>query len=106
MRPERSPSGGSSLRIAYIINSLEGGGAAAPVPDVVRVLTAQGATLEVFALSRRNGLAAERLDAGGVAWSVSPAGKSQHRRAVGWLLGALRVFRPDVLWTVGAEYAF
>ncbi|HEY3695288.1 glycosyltransferase family 4 protein [Phenylobacterium sp.] len=87
------------MRIAYIINSLEGGGAAAPVPAVVRVMAASGATVEVFALSRRDGRAIPGFDAADVRWSVSPAGKSQHLRAASWLWGELRRFRPTCLWT-------
>jgi glycosyltransferase involved in cell wall biosynthesis len=87
------------MRVAYVINSLEGGGAAAPVPEVVRVLREQGCVVRVFALSRRNGLAARALDAAGVDWTVSPAGARQHVRAAAWLLPQLRAFRPDVIWT-------
>jgi glycosyltransferase involved in cell wall biosynthesis len=87
------------VRVAYIINSLEGGGAAAPVPEVVRVLRDQGCDVRVFALSWRNGLAAATLDAGGVDWAVSPAAARQHLRAAVWLRGALKAYRPDLLWT-------
>jgi glycosyltransferase involved in cell wall biosynthesis len=89
----------AALRIAYVINSLEGGGAAQPVPEVVRVLTGQGCTVRVLALSRRNGLAAPLLDAAGVDWRVSPAGPKRHLRIAAWLLGALKAFKPDVIWT-------
>jgi len=37
------------MRIAYVINSLEGGGAALPVPAVARVLARHGAAVEILA---------------------------------------------------------
>ena len=50
--PTRAP-----MRIAYVINSLEGGGAASPVPDIARILRDCGAEVRLFALTRRNGRA-------------------------------------------------
>jgi glycosyltransferase involved in cell wall biosynthesis len=87
------------MRIAYIIDSLQGGGAAAPVPAVARVMADCGVEVEVFALSRRDGRAISGLDAAHVRWSVSPAGKFEHLRAAGWLWRELRRFRPTCLWT-------
>ena len=42
------------MRIAYVINSVEGGGASRPVPAITRVLRDQGATVRVFALTPRD----------------------------------------------------
>jgi glycosyltransferase involved in cell wall biosynthesis len=94
-RPQRT----QRLRIAYVINSLEGGGAAAPVPEVVRVLRDQGCEVRVLALSRRNGLAGAVFDAKGLDWAVSRAAARQHLRAAAWLVRELRALRPDVIWT-------
>jgi len=87
------------IRVAYVINSLEGGGAAGPVPAIVRVLQGEGCEVRVFALSRRNGLAAEAFDAAGVDWRVCGAGARAHLRAAAWLMGELKAFRPDLIWT-------
>lgn len=87
------------LRIAYVINSLEGGGAALPVPDVIKVMEAAGADVRLFALSRRDGRAAAALDAAGIRHAVSSAGKSEHLRAGYWLHRQLRAFQPTVIWT-------
>jgi glycosyltransferase involved in cell wall biosynthesis len=65
----------------------------------VRVLRAQGCEVRVLALSRRNGLAAAAFDAAGVDWRVSKAGAREHLRAAAWLVGELRTFRPDLIWT-------
>jgi glycosyltransferase involved in cell wall biosynthesis len=87
------------LRVAYVINSLEGGGAAAPVPEVVRVLRGEGCVVRVLALSLRNGLAVGPLESAGVDWAVSPAGARQHLRAAAWVMRELRAFEPDLIWT-------
>ncbi|MDB5453677.1 MAG: glycosyl transferase [Caulobacteraceae bacterium] len=87
------------MRIAYIINSLEGGGAALPVPAVTQVMRDAGATVAVFALSRRDGRAIPAFDAAGLDWSVFPGEKSDHIGAAWWLLQALRRFQPTHLWT-------
>lgn len=45
------------MRIAYVINSVEGGGAAQPVPAITRVLRDAGAEVRVFALTPATGAA-------------------------------------------------
>jgi len=87
------------VRIAYIINSLEGGGAALPVPAVIRVMREAGAEVKLFALSRRNGRAAAALEAAGIVYEVCDAGKSDHLRASLWLWRQLKAYRPTLLWT-------
>jgi glycosyltransferase involved in cell wall biosynthesis len=89
----------SSLRIAYVINSLEGGGAALPVPDVIAEMRKQGAQVRLFALSRRDGRAAAALDAAAIDYLVSPAGKADHIKAARWLWRELRAFQPMIIWT-------
>ena len=44
----------SRMRIAYVINSVEGGGASQPVPAIARVLQDAGARVRVFALAPRD----------------------------------------------------
>ena len=44
-------------RIAYVINSVEGGGAALPAPRVISLLKREGYEVVVLALTRRNGRA-------------------------------------------------
>ncbi len=87
------------MRVAYVINSLEGGGAALPLVAVVRLLQDRGDEVRVLALSRRDGRAAAALDAAGIDWRVAPAGKGQHLRAALWLLREVGRHRPALIWT-------
>ncbi|MBE7217205.1 MAG: glycosyltransferase family 4 protein [Caulobacteraceae bacterium] len=87
------------MRIAYVINSLEGGGAALPLVAVTQVMRDGGDEVRVLALSRRDGRAAAALDAAGLDWRVSPWGLRAHVRAGAWLLREVRRWRPDVIWT-------
>ena len=87
------------LRIAYVINSLEGGGAAQPVPAITGLLCDRGATVRVLALSMRNGKARPALVAAGIDHRVGPGHKDQHARAFRWLIRELRGFQPDLIWT-------
>lgn len=87
------------MRIAYVINSLEGGGAAAPVPAVTQVLQAQGAHVEVFALIRRDGRALDAMRAAGLVVHVREGGEKDHLAALKWLDGRVAAFKPDLIWT-------
>lgn len=87
------------MRIAYIINSTEGGGAAFPVPAVAQVLKAHGASVEIFALTRRDGRAIAAMEAEGLKVHVRGGREKDHIGAHGWLGREMRAFRPDLLWT-------
>lgn len=87
------------MRIAYVINSLEGGGAAAPVPAVTRVLRDQGAEVEVFALIRRDGRALAAMEAAGLRVHVRDGGEKDHLAALAWLDREIAAFAPDLIWT-------
>jgi glycosyltransferase involved in cell wall biosynthesis len=87
------------MRIAYVINSLEGGGAALPVPAVARVLAAQGAVVEVFALTQRDGRALPAMLEAGLRVHIRPGREGGHAAALAWLDRSLAAWRPDVIWT-------
>lgn len=87
------------MRIAYVINSLEGGGAAAPVPAVTRVLRDQGAEVEVFALLRRDGRALAAMEADGLVVHVRDGQEKDHAAALAWLDRSLAAYKPDLIWT-------
>ena len=87
------------MRIAYIINSLEGGGAAMPVPAVAQVLAQQGATVEVLALTRRDGRALAPMLAVGLNVRVREGGEGDHLAAFAWLDRQVVLSRPDLIWT-------
>jgi glycosyltransferase involved in cell wall biosynthesis len=87
------------MRIAYVINSVEGGGAALPAPAVASVMRAYGALPKAFALTARDGRALAAFDAAGLATSVRAGGERDHLAALIWLDRQLADFRPDVIWT-------
>jgi glycosyltransferase involved in cell wall biosynthesis len=87
------------MRIAYVINSVEGGGAALPVPAVTRVLRDRGAAVEVFALTRRDGRAEPAMAAAGLQVHVRDGGETDHLAAFRWLDARMAAARPDVIWT-------
>lgn len=87
------------MKIAYVINSVEGGGAASPVPAITQVMREAGHHVEVFALTRRDGLAVEPMHKAGLTVHIRPGTRKDHGAALHWLNGQMRSYRPDVLWT-------
>lgn len=87
------------LRIAYIINSLEGGGAASPVPAITRVLREGGATVKIFALTGRDRRGLAAMLTGGLEVEVREDGETDHLAALKWLDRRLVAWQPTHLWT-------
>jgi len=87
------------MRIAYVINSVEGGGAASPVPAVTRVLRDHGAEVRVFALTRRDGRALPAMVAAGLDPLVRPGGLHDHVAALRWLARETEAWGATHLWT-------
>lgn len=87
------------MRIAYIINSVEGGGAAFPVPDITHVLRHAGHQVAVFALLRRDGRALPAMQAAGLPVAICPGGRRDHLTALRWLDRQMSDWRPDLIWT-------
>ncbi len=87
------------VKIAYIINSTEGGGAAFPVPSIAQALRDCGASIEVFALTRRDGRALPAMIASGLNPGVRDGGETDHLRALAWLDRTVAEFQPDIIWT-------
>ena len=88
------------MRIAYVTNSTEGGGAALPIPSVTRVLRDLGAQVRVFALEKRDGYALPSLLAAGLDPLVRPGGgKHDHLAALRWLDDETRAWGATHLWT-------
>lgn len=87
------------MRIAYVINSVEGGGAALPVPGVTRVLRDAGAEVRVFALVRRDGRALPPMAAAGLEVEVRDGAERDHLDACRWLDAAIRRWQPTHIWT-------
>lgn len=87
------------MRIAYIINSVEGGGAASPVPAITGVLRGGGAAVKVFALTGRDRRGLAAMHAAGLEVAVRDGGETDHLAALGWLDRELRAWGPTHLWT-------
>ncbi len=88
------------MKIAYVIDSVEGGGVAFPVPAVTRVLRDAGAQVEVFALTRRDGLALPPMLADGLAVHVREG--SAHETSGPPIVGLgreLAAYQPTLIWT-------
>ncbi|MBB2202976.1 glycosyltransferase family 4 protein [Gluconacetobacter tumulisoli] len=87
------------MRIAYVINSLEGGGAAFPVPDITRVMRQEGHEVELFALLRGDGRALSAIERTGLKVHIRDGDKRDHVAALRWLDRQMGAYRPDLLWT-------
>ena len=87
------------MKILYVINSVEGGGAALPVPAIVAALEKAGARVSVLALTRRNGRALPAFERAGLDVAVRKGGETDHAAALRWLSGQFDRHRPDLIWT-------
>jgi len=87
------------MRVAYVINSLEGGGAVAPLPALVRVMEAQGCTVRVFALTPRDRRGLPPLERADIPTLVRDGGDTDHVAALRWLDAQIDDWRPDLIWT-------
>ena len=87
------------MKICYIINSLDGGGGAFPVPHVIKVMRAAGHEVFVVSLMERDGRARPPLVAAGIPHIVIGGPKRRIFSTALRLDGILRSERPDLLWT-------
>ena len=88
-----------NLRIAYFINSFEGGGAASPLPDIARALMAAGAQIKIFALTRRNGHAQAAVENAGIEFAVRGGGERDHLAALIWMQEQVKAWGATHIWT-------
>ena len=86
-------------RIAYVINSLEGGGAALPVPAIAQVLRDAGADVRVFALIERDGRALPPITQAGLDPVIRTGGTGDHLSAALWLRREVQGWGATHLWT-------
>jgi len=87
------------MRIAYVINSLEGGGASGPVPAVVNVLRSEGCDVRVLALTMRDGRGLSAIEQEGISVLVRERGETNHFGALQWLDRQILDWQPDLIWT-------
>lgn len=88
-----------TLKIAYVINSVEAGGAAMPVPAIARAISEIGAELHILALTGRDRRALPAMLAAGIDVHVRPDGESDHFSALRWLDCTVAFLKPDIIWT-------
>ena len=86
-------------KIAYVINSVEGGGAALPAPRVISLLQGEGFEVVVLALTRRDGRALSAFTEAGIEVRVRDGGERDHVAALRWLRRQLREIAPDLVWS-------
>lgn len=86
-------------RIAYVVNSLEGGGAAFPIPRIGAVLAGCGAQVRVFALTLRDGRGLPPIERAGFDPVVRDGGERDHIAAARWLVRETRAWGATHLWT-------
>lgn len=87
------------MRIAYIINSLEGGGAAFPVPSILSLMRDYRAEVKVFALTKKNGKALPAMHKACLPVSIRKGGVKDHFQTLLWLDRQIRNYEPTHLWT-------
>ncbi|GBQ41959.1 glycosyltransferase family 4 protein [Komagataeibacter europaeus] len=87
------------MRIAYVINTFEGGGAALPIPAIADVFRQCGHDVHVAALSRRNGRAMPHLRHAGLDPVVLGADRAPIARQMAGLDAWVRHVRPTHIWT-------
>jgi len=87
------------MKIAYVINSVEGGGAALPVPAITQVMRQNGHEVIVLALTRRDGRAIKPMIQAGLTVHVREGGKKDHLAALLWLNREIAEQKPDLIWT-------
>ena len=87
------------MRIYYLINGFNGGGAAFPVPDLVESMRGRGHEVKVYGLMLQDGKARARLDRAGIAHEVLGAGKWDLAGSFVKLIRSLRQEAPDLIWT-------
>lgn len=89
------------MRIAYLINSLDGYGAGLPVPMVTRFMQDAGAEVRLFALARRDGRMEPALAEAGIGFESGPEWNDLRGSfpAMAWLKQKLAAYKPTLLWT-------
>jgi glycosyltransferase involved in cell wall biosynthesis len=95
----REPAALNAMRIAYVINSVEGGGASQPVPAIARVLREAGAEVRVFALTPRDRRGLPAMVAAGLDPVVREGGLNDHVAAALWLRRQIVGWGATHIWT-------
>jgi len=87
------------MRILYVINSLEGGGASAPVPAIAGFLQSQGCEVRIVALTPRDRRGLPAIEQAGLDVTIREGGTKDHLKAFRWLDAEVLAWQPDLIWT-------
>jgi len=87
------------MRILYVINSLEGGGASAPIPAVAGFLQSHGCEVRIAALTPRDRRGLPAIERAGLDVTIREGGKNDHLKALRWLDAEVLAWQPDLIWT-------
>lgn len=87
------------MRIAYVINSVEGGGASQPVPAIAKVLRGAGAEVRVFALTPRDRRGLPAMAEAGLDPLVREGGLGDHAAALLWMKREITRWGATHIWT-------
>lgn len=87
------------MRIDYVINTLDGGGTALPLTDIISVLRAHGHEVRVYGLRPKDGRARARLEAAGIPYEVLGSDRTPTPLVAARLWLRLWRDRPDLIWT-------
>ena len=86
-------------RILYVINSMEGGGAASPLPAIMSTLRSAGAEVKLIALLERNGKAITPIVDAGFPIDIREGGERDELAAIRWIKSHALSFGATHLWT-------
>jgi glycosyltransferase involved in cell wall biosynthesis len=87
------------MRIVYLINGLNGGGAAFPMVRVIGLMRELGHEVRVIALMPQDGKAAVRLVRAGIPYEVIGSGAGDFFAPALRLTRRLRTLEPQLIWT-------
>jgi glycosyltransferase involved in cell wall biosynthesis len=87
------------MKIVYLINGLNGGGAAFPMVQVIGLMRERGHAVRVVAMLPQDGKAAQRLEEAGIPYALIGERRSDLLAPAVRLVRLLRRDRPDLLWT-------
>jgi len=87
------------MRIYYLINGFNGGGAALPIPDIVELMRNRGHEVKIYGLMRQDGKACARLEKAGVHYEILGKGKGNAAASFPTVIRSVRRALPDVIWT-------
>ena len=87
------------MKVVYLINGLNGGGAAFPMVQVLGLMQELGHEVKVLALLPQDGKAGPRLAQAGISWEVLGSRPWDLIAPALRLVRRLRADRPDLLWT-------